>query len=436
MKSLAARVFAILLIATVAIQVASFGGMLKFIGRDVHRDMYEFMAADLDFVRNFLLSQPVWERDASLAGLNRGYYRLVLQPAGTVNPSHDNSKLRETVALVQSKLGPGVPVRPIAIEEGGKHVPGLEFPVDGAQTLLVLFADKEMPFAPPPIRVILAYLLAVALATVLAAWFAVRLATQPLSRMAAAARALGANLNAPQIPEAGPTEVAGAARAFNAMQRAIQKHLDERTQILASISHDLKTPLTRLRLRVANVTPVESRARLEADIDAMSALIQEGLDYAASEKLREQRAPLDLNRLVEDIAERGGDTGHRVETSGRVDKPYECAPRALERAIQNLVDNAVKYGGRAHIRLQNGADHVEIRVEDDGPGMPEELLHKAFDPFFRAEHSRSRETGGTGLGLSIARNLVRAHGGDIHLENRAAGGLTARVVLPLDVVAG
>jgi len=329
-----------------------------------------------------------------------------------------------------------VPVRPIAIEEGGKHVPGLEFPVDGAQTLLVLFADKEMPFAPPPIRVILAYLLAVALATVLAAWFAVRLATQPLSRMAAAARALGANLNAPQIPEAGPTEVAGAARAFNAMQRAIQKHLDERTQILASISHDLKTPLTRLRLRVANVTPVESRARLEADIDAMSALIQEGLDYAASEKLREQRAPLDLNRLVEDIAERGGDTGHRVETSGRVDKPYECAPRALERAIQNLVDNAVKYGGRAHIRLQNGADHVEIRVEDDGPGMPEELLHKAFDPFFRAEHSRSRETGGTGLGLSIARNLVRAHGGDIHLENRAAGGLTARVVLPLDVVAG
>lgn len=428
MKSLAGRMFVILLLATVAIQVLSFGGVLVAAGTDYRRQMYEFMAADLDFVHRFLRTQPPAQRGDWLARLNRGYYELLLQPIGEQNPSLVRSQLDATALPIQRKVGPQVTVRPILI--AALNVPGLEIPIDGVHKLVVSFEGRDPPLSPPPLGVILGYLAAVMLGVMLVAWLAVRLATRPLSQLAAAARTLGANLNAPQVAETGPTEVAGAARAFNAMQRAIQKHLDERTQILTSISHDLKTPLTRLRLRAADIAPAEQRTRFEADIDAMAALVQEGLDYAQSAQLREVRVPLDINRLIEDIAERGGDMDHRVSIAGALADPYDCAPRAIERAIQNLVDNAVKYGGSAHISVHEQPDSIEIRVEDDGPGLPDDLLQKMFDPFVRGENSRNRETGGTGLGLSIARNLVRGHGGEIRLENRPQGGLAAHVTLP------
>jgi len=427
MKSLAGRIFLILVVATVVIQVLSFGVVLGYLAQVKRAELYRFMAADLAMSRAVLLEQPAQQRARLIERLDRGFYRLVLQPAGQQNTPHDSGVILETIAPVQQKLGPEVPVRGIQL---APNVYGMEMPIDDVHKLVVSFGGKDPPFAPPPLGVVLGYLALVLLAVMPVAWLAVRLATRPLSRLAAAARALGANLNAPQVPETGTSEVVGAARAFNAMQRAIQKHLDERTQILASISHDLKTPLTRLRLRVGNLAPAEQRQRCEEDIDAMNALVQEGLDYAASAQLRERRVPLDLNRLVEDLSERASDMGQRVSTSGQLAAPYECAPRALERALQNLIDNGVKYGGGAQIVLSDTTDEIEIRVEDNGPGLPEDLLEKTFDPFFRAEQSRSRVTGGTGLGLSIARNLIRAHGGEIRLENRVAGGLAARVTLP------
>ncbi|HEU0201623.1 MAG TPA: ATP-binding protein [Burkholderiaceae bacterium] len=431
MKSLAGRVFLILALATTAIQVLSFGGVLALTAREGRQTMFRFLAADVAFVQDLLRTQTPPLRETTLGLLNgRGYYELILQPVAQQNRITDDRSLAETAAPVQARLGPEQKVTPVLVPLPGDVLPALELPLDREQKLIVAFPDKKPPFAPPPPTVILLYIAVVSLSVMVVAWFAVRLATRPLARLAEAARVLGANLNAAQIPETGTTEVASAARAFNAMQRAIQKHVDERTQILASISHDLKTPLTRLRLRLANLSPADPRARCEEDIDAMNALVQEGLDYAASAQLRERRVPLDLNRLIEDLAERAGDMGQRVTTSGKLAAPLQCAPRALERAIQNLIDNAVKYGDGAHIALDENAEHVEIRIEDNGPGLPDELLEKAFDPFFRAEQSRSRETGGTGLGLSIARNLVRAHGGEIDLANRSAGGLTARIRLP------
>jgi protein-histidine pros-kinase len=435
MKSLAGRVFLILFAATVVVQVLSFGGVVAFHGIESRRQMYEFMAADLDFVCRFLRSQPPEVREAALKDLNRGYYELSLRPASLAYRPVESDRVREKVEPVQEKLGPDTPVRAVMVPNGTDTRLGLEMPIDATQKLVVVFEGKEPPFSPPSIWVILAYLATVMVAVMPFAWFAVCIPIRPMRRFAEAARALGRNLNAPQVAETGPVEVVEAARAFNAMQRAIQKHVDERTQILASVSHDLKTPLTRLRLRVGDVAPEPLRQRLEADLDAMGTLVQEGLDYAQSAQVREQRVPLDLNRLVEDVAERAADMGQQVQTSGRLDAPCTCSPRAVERALQNLVDNAVKYGGCVHIRLSNGGGQVEIRVDDEGPGLPPELLDKAFDPFFRAEQSRSRETGGTGLGLSIARNLMRAHGGDITLENRAAGGLSARIVLPLNPAA-
>jgi protein-histidine pros-kinase len=435
MKSLNGRVFMIVFLATVVIQALSFGGVMLFHGMESRRQMYEFVAADLDFVCRFLREQPPERRAEVLAHLNRGYYQLMLEPAAKEFPLHDTASMREKVALVQERVGASTPVRPIQFGPAHDAPVGMELPIDVAQKLVVRFEGKEPPFSPPPIKVIFAYLALVTLAVLPFAWYAVCIATGPLSRFKDAAKALSRNLNSPQMcVEEGPVEVRDAAAAFNAMQRAIQKHVDERTQILASISHDLKTPLTRLRLRLAeggnHGAANGQRAKLEADIDAMSALVQEGLDFAASAQLREQRAPLDINLLLEDMADAAADMGQKVELVGRLAKPYACAPRAVERALQNLVDNAIKYGGAARIRVRDEADRIEICVEDDGPGLPPELLQRAFDPFFRGEQSRNRGTGGTGLGLAIARNLIRAHGGDIVLENRAAGGLAARVVLP------
>jgi signal transduction histidine kinase len=431
MKSLNGRVFLIVFLATVVIQALSFGGVMAFHGMESRRQMYEFLGADLDFIVKFLRGKPLDERNDLVAQLNRGYYSLSLEPATLIRPLCEDIKMHQTAAVVQDKVGSDVPVRAVMLGTGRHMQSALELPVDSTQKLLVAFADKSPPFSPPPVTTILAYLALVTLAVLPFAWYAVCIATRPLSRFKEAAKALSQNLNSPQMcAEEGPVEVRDAARAFNSMQRAIQKHIDERTQVLASISHDLKTPLTRLRLRLADGATNGQRSKLEADIDAMSALVQEGLDFAASAQLREQRAPLDINRLLEDMAESAADMGHKVEVSGRLANPYPCAPRAVERALQNLVDNALKYGGGACIRVRDEIDWIEIAVEDEGPGLSPELLQRAFDPFFRGEQSRNRGTGGTGLGLAIARNLIRAHGGDIVLENRAAGGLAARVVLP------
>ena len=429
MRTLAARMFVILLVATVTIQVLSFGGVLIGTARVERDKLYDYLAHDVKLMRAVLLDTPVAARAARMTLLQRGFYEARLQAAQTHNqPIHDSS-LDETVTRVQAQIGPGLRVQAIIDLQDDDHLPGFEVPLDAHDKLLILFPTREPPYPAPPTGVILLYLAFVTVCVVGVAWFAVRQLTRPLRVGAQAARTLANNLDAPPLQECGPAEVVEVARAFNQMQHAIRRHLDERTQILASISHDLKTPLTRLRLRVDELDADERRDKLEADIDAMNALVQEGLDYARSTQLREALVPVDLNPLVESIAEQAIDTGQSVRVSGRLDAPVRCAPRALERALQNLVDNALKYGGCAHLVLNAGAQAIEIRVEDEGPGLPEELLDKVFEPFFRAETSRSRETGCTGLGLSIAQNLIRAQGGQIHLENGTDTGLVAVITL-------
>lgn len=435
MKSLAGRVFLILVVATVLIQVLSFGGALAVSARDSRRQMFEFMGADIAFLHRLLGRMPPAERETWIPALDRGFYQPALEPAGRTHPPADTPHLRESMVPMRRLLGPAIDVRAVMLAPpvpGEDGIPALAVALDEAHTLLVRFPTRKAPLAPPPLGVIAAYVAAVTLAVMLAAWGAVRLATRPLRRLADAARALGHNLDAPALPERGASELVEASRAFNAMQAALQKNLAERTQILAAISHDLKTPLTRLRLRVGALPADEqARARIEADIDAMSHLVEEGLDYARSARPSEASTRVDLQALVESLAEQAADLGQAVRIEGRLAAPVRCAPRALQRALQNLLDNALKYGGGATtLRLAHEGDGVEIRIEDDGPGLPPALLEQVFEPFFRAEDSRSRQTGGTGLGLAIARNLLRAQGGDIRLENRGGGGLAAIVSLP------
>ncbi|MFO6420493.1 ATP-binding protein [Hylemonella sp. W303a] len=426
MRSLTARVMLILVLATVVIQAASFITVLALSANAGRAQMYAFMSADIAFVQRFLRSLPPDQRATWLQSLDRGYYGFELIQGQSSAPGCTHPHAGELADSMRARLGPDSRVVALcAIPDQ----PFLSMPMDEQQALLVHFGER--PLSLPSWTTGFVYLCALSLAVMLVAWLAVRQATRPLSRLATAADDLGRDLHAPPLPEDGPVEVGRATQAFNAMQRAIQRHVAERTEILAAISHDLKTPLTRLRLRAENHAPADQRQRFVADIDAMRAMIQDGLDYAESASLREPRQWLNLGPLCEAMAEDMRDAGQDCVCQGEVQQPVLGAPRALRRALQNLLDNAVRYGQRARLRLNEEAGQIVIGIEDDGPGIPPDQLERVFDPFLRLEMSRNRDTGGSGLGLSIARNLLRAHGGDVRLSNLAQGGLRAEVRLPL-----
>jgi signal transduction histidine kinase len=426
LRSLTARVMLILVLATVFIQAVSFIAVLAVSAREGRAQMYAFMSADVAFVQRFLRSLPPGQRAAWLTSLDRGYYGFELIEGTSPVPRCTHPHAMELADSMRARAGQDLGV--VALCDIPDQ-PFLSLPIDSGQSLLVHFGGR--PLSLPPLSTGFAYLSVLCLAVMLVAWLAVRQTTRPLSRLADAADALGRDLHAPPLSEDGPVEVRRAAGAFNAMQRAIQRHVAERTEILAAISHDLKTPLTRLRLRAENHAPTDQRGRFVADIEAMHAMIQDGLDYAESASLREPRQLLNLGPLCEAMAEDMRDAGHDCLCQGQVTAPVHAAPRALRRALQNLLDNAVRYGRHAHIRLDEDDGQVVIGIEDDGPGIPPDQLERVFDPFLRLEMSRNRETGGSGLGLSIARNLLRAHGGDVRLRNLDGGGLRAEVRLPL-----
>jgi signal transduction histidine kinase len=280
-----------------------------------------------------------------------------------------------------------------------------------------------------PTRLLLT--LAVLLASVvLLSLLAVRWVVGPLRDLRRAAEALGRDIHRPPLKESGPLEVAETARAFNTMQQRIQSFVEDRARILAAVSHDLKTPLTRLRLRTDLLDDEELRTKLRADLDGMEAMVGATLDFMRGTESREASRRLDLMTLLETIQEDAREAGWSVSLQGKVAQPIQARPTAIKRCIANLVENAARYGGGAEIHASDDGTSVRILIQDRGPGIPEDLLGKVFDPFFRIESSRARHTGGTGLGLGIARNIARGHGGDLVLRNRPGGGLTAELTLP------
>ena len=216
------------------------------------------------------------------------------------------------------------------------------------------------------------------------------------------------------------------------MQERLKRFIEGRTQMFAAVSHDLRTPLTRLRLRAEFVEDEEQQAKMLADIEEMEAMIATTLAFAREEAADETRSAFDLAGLVRGVGEALAETGMDVTCTAPEALPFSGREQALRRALANLIDNAVKYGDRARVTLTAERAAARIVIDDDGPGIPEEQREKVFQPFYRLEASRSRETGGTGLGLAAARNAVRAHGGDVTLANRAEGGLRVTVVLPRD----
>jgi signal transduction histidine kinase len=303
---------------------------------------------------------------------------------------------------------------------------------DGTPLSLVMRTGMLPPPRMKLIRWQSPYLLFFAACVALLAYAVSRMATRPIARLAQAAKSLGEDFDQPPLDESsGPAEVRRAAAAFNAMQSRIRNHLQERTQMLAAISHDLQTPLTRLRLRLEKVSDEALRAKLIEDMTAMQDMVREGLDLARSLDVPEAVRTLDLDALIGSVCADLADAGMDVTAEGKTSEAVRANPTALRRCLTNIIENAVKYGGYARVRAQRQGGRVRVTVRDGGPGIPEGELEKVFEPFYRLEASRSRETGGTGLGLPIARNIAARLGGTLTLRNHPDGGLEAEFQLPV-----
>ncbi|MGG5822581.1 ATP-binding protein [Falsiroseomonas sp. HW251] len=327
-------------------------------------------------------------------------------------------------------------LRPREVVISGTNRPGvmlvsLRFPDTGWLNLRI-----EMP-PPRPWHsetFLAAFVLMTLAAAALTLW-GVRRLTRPVRDLAAAAERLGRDVNAPPLPENGPSEVATAAHAFNTMAERIRRFVGDRTQMLAAIGHDLKTPITRLKLRAELLDDDEQRRKILADLEEMEGMIGATLAFARDEAAAEPSVQVDLAALCRTVLDEAADARPELAELIDYDGPEHLAvrarPVAMKRALANLVGNALAYGGSAHLRLMpQPPGQLRIEVNDDGPGVPPGDLETVFQPFRRLETSRNRETGGTGLGLPIARNILRAHGGDVVLRNRPEGGLQALVTLP------
>ena len=298
---------------------------------------------------------------------------------------------------------------------------------DGTQVTFDARQSGEAAGLPSRMLLSLAVLL---IAVVVLSLVAVRWVTRPLKALADAADELGRNIHSPPMEESGPLEVVRAARAFNTMQVRLTAYLRERTSVLAAMSHDLKTPVTRLRLRAELLGDPQLRLKFTGDLEELEAMVEATLDFLRGTAGSEAARPVDMLALLESLQADLSEVGSQVRIEGQVVRPYTGQPTALKRCVRNLVENAVKYGQAASVALDDSDDQLQILVRDEGPGIPEAELERVFDPFYRLEGSRSRDSGGTGLGLTIARSIAESHGGRLALGNRPGGGLEARLTLP------
>jgi signal transduction histidine kinase len=437
-RTLASRTAVVLLLALMAVQVA---------GLTIHAldrvDLQRFQQAREMSARVFglwraLLLAPHDRRETILAELDL--------PTG-IEASLDEEP------LFRPQVPPPPPVvrllRPEALLSGPPRIRPREVILSGGRHPTEMLAALRLPDGPwlnlridlPPPRpwhsetFLISFLLMTLAAAMLILW-AVRRLTRPVRDLAAAADRLGRDVNAKPLPEIGPQEVATAARAFNTMAERIRRFVSDRTQMLAAIGHDLRTPITRLRLRAEFLEDDELRRKMLADLAEMEAMVTATLAFSRDDAAAEPSVPLDLAALCRTVLDEAQDAHPEAEEDafayqGPERLTVHARPVALKRALANLVGNALAYGGAARVRLDPpSAGITRLAVEDDGPGVPETELEAVFAPFRRLESSRNRETGGVGLGLPIARNILRAHGGDVVLRNRPEGGLAALVTLP------
>jgi signal transduction histidine kinase len=299
---------------------------------------------------------------------------------------------------------------------------------DGPEIKVVMVTTRAENFGLPGFDPVFLSILAVGVGCL--TFFAARTAAAPLSDLSRAARALGGDLNRLPLLERGPREVRDAVRAFNAMQAKLRDHVIERTHILASITHDLQTPLTRLRLKLEKVADSALRSRLIDDLDRMQALIRQGLDFSRGNQTEEPFVPLVLDSLLESVVQDAAEGGRPVALVEYSGCDVEARPQALQRCLANLLENAVKHGGSAEVSAERLNGEVHVRIRDHGPGIPQNRLEAVFDPFVRL----NANSFGVGLGLTIARQLAQKNDAELVLANLPTGGLEACLILRRGVV--
>jgi signal transduction histidine kinase len=438
--SLAARTALVLLLGLAIVQVA--GLTIHALDRmDVQRlgQARDVAVRVVSLYRTLALTDPP-RRAAVLAELHRGP-----DLAPVLSSSPPDSDLPEMPIPEQRLLRVNMNLVPLGAPQirwrdmviyGGhswhQAVIGMRLP-DGEWLNVKAELEPLRPWHSPDFLV--AFVLMTIAAAGLTLW-AVRRLTAPVRTLAEAAEALGRDVNTAPLPENGPTEVATAAIAFNTMAARIRRFVEDRTNLLTAIGHDLRTPITRLKLRAEFVEDDEQRGKILADLEELEAMVSATLAFGRDARTTEPVSHLDLAELLRTILDEAGDAKpdvlDRLNYEGPAHLTVQARSLSLKRVFVNLVANAVNYGDSATVRLANPSNRmVVVEIEDAGPGIPPGELERVFEPFHRGEPSRNRETGGVGLGLPIARNIMRAHGGDVTIANRPSGGAKATVTLPV-----
>jgi len=452
-RSLAGQLSVLLIAAVLVAQVVTLAFFAESRRSAIDAAAREQVLGRIATLANLIEETPAAQRDRVLGALstNRLSYSLTPEPlvkeAATVWPDDET---RDTLGEI---FGPGRDVRAEfasadrasgpdmrMTRHGDDHGPAgrqrlkpwpptLALSVhldDGTWLNSETLLPRPQLWAWPVVMSTLLTVIAISLVTVLS----VRRITKPLRELAQASDRLGRGESVPDLTERGPEEIVRANRAFNAMQGRVSRFVADRTRMVAAISHDLRTPLTSLRLRAEFIDDDETRDRMVDTIDEMTRMAEATLAFARDDASDEASRNTDLMALVEAVSADFSDLGHDVTVSGPEHLDLPVRPVSLRRALRNLVENAVRYGACARVRLERSAAGVTIAVDDDGPGIPVDKLEEVFAPFTRLETSRNLETGGVGLGLATARSVVRAHGGELTLANRPGGGLTATIHLP------
>jgi len=424
-RTLAARLALIFLAGLVFAYSLSFCSQFYERYQSARNMMLGNLETDVSTAVALLDRLPRDEREAWLPMVQRPNYRYLLSDGQPGEPMN-MAQAPMAATSIADVVGPRYPLRFENIPGSTAHFQVHLKLADGSP-LTIDVTPKGVPVAQW-----LPWVLIVQLALLLfCTWLAVRLAIRPLTRLAQAVDDLDPDAPAPELDERGPSEVAYAARAFNALQGRIGSYLKERMQLLAAISHDLQTPITRMKLRVEQMDDSPERERLWSDLEEMQHLVREGVAYARSmDGASEAAVRVNLDSFLDSLVLDYQDSGQAVGLQGNSNAVLETRPHALRRVLTNLVDNALKFGGAAQVEVERDAQGVVcVRVLDDGPGIPEDELEEVVKPFYRVESSRNRSTGGTGLGLAIAQQLSQALGGTLTLSNRSSGGLCAQLEL-------
>ncbi|WNZ86475.1 ATP-binding protein [Pseudomonas sp. P108] len=425
-RTLASRLSLIFLIGLLLAQALSFGAQYYERYQSAKNTMLGNLETDVSTSIAILDRLPAEERPAWLERLARKNYGYLLSEGEPGTPI-EASDVPVAVTSITEAIGERYPLTFTDIPGPKKHFQGHLRLSDGSPVTI----DVRPAMVPlsPWLPIVLLGQLALMIACT---WLAVRIAVRPLTRLADAVETLDPNAHPINLDESGPTEVIYAARAFNAMQARIAAYLKERMQLLAAISHDLQTPITRMKLRAELMDDCAEKDKLWNDLSEMEHLVREGVAYARSiHGSTEESRRTNMDSFLESLVFDYQDMGKQVHLVGKSAVVIDTRPHALRRVLVNLTDNALKFAGAAEVWVEANKGSLAITVMDRGPGIADAELAQVLQPFYRVENSRNRDTGGTGLGLAIAQQLAMALGGALTLSNREGGGLCAELKLPL-----